>query len=88
METIDDELLKFDLVLIPVAISEWTLSKNANRLLKCIALGVPFLASKTPEHLRTLETAGLDANHFLVGPKESWEEKIAGFGARLFGPRG
>ena len=79
METIDDELLKFDLVLIPVAISEWTLSKNANRLLKCIALGVPFLASKTPEHLRTLETAGLDANHFLVGPKESWEEKIAGF---------
>ena len=81
LETIDDELTKFDLVLIPVAMTEWTLSKNANRMLKCIALGVPFLASKTPEHLRTLETIGLDANHFLVGPEESWKEKIVGFGA-------
>jgi hypothetical protein len=76
LATIDDELINFDLVLIPVLTNEWTLSKNANRMLKCIALGVPFLASNTPEHRRMAERLGLPAADFLVAEGESWTEKI------------
>jgi hypothetical protein len=76
LETVDTEIMKFDLVLIPVLINEWTLSKNANRMLKCIALGVPFLASDTPEHRKMAERLGLPADDFLVAEGESWREKI------------
>lgn len=80
LETVDEELLKFDLILIPVAISDWGLSKNSNRMLKCVSLGIPFLASLTPEHVRTVEQLGLDPAHFLIAANESWETAVERLG--------
>ena len=74
--TIDATLAGFDLVLIPVDLNEWNLAKNANRMIKAIALGVPVLATATPEHLETAKLLGLDAR-FLVAPGEDWDAKIA-----------
>jgi hypothetical protein len=76
LDTIDEELMKLDLVLIPVLVNEWTLSKNANRMLKCIALGVPFLASNTPEHRKMADRLDLPPDDFLVADGEPWQEKI------------
>ena len=72
-------MIEFDLVLIPVNPSEWTLSKNANRLLKCVALGVPFLASKTPEHIKTVSELGMSPETFLVDADEDWKSRIEEF---------
>src|SRR5262249_25047536 len=45
LETIDSTLIKFDLLVLPVTLDEWNLAKNANRMLKAVALGIPVLAS-------------------------------------------
>lgn len=76
LETVDDLLKGFDLVLLPVRANAWTLAKNANRLLKCVALGVPFLASDTPEHRRVVELLRLPP-WLLVGDDDNWHECIA-----------
>ncbi|MEA2310438.1 MAG: hypothetical protein QOE28_406 [Solirubrobacteraceae bacterium] len=73
--TVDEAVASFDLVVIPVQLSEWTASKNANRLLKSIALGVPPLASRTPEHEQMVERLGLP-DWLLVSAGEDWDEAI------------
>ena len=74
-ETIDETLTQFDLLLLPLRITEWNLAKNANRMIKAVALGVPVLASATPENRRTAEVLGLD-DRFLVQETDDWNAKI------------
>ena len=75
LDTIDRVLTQFDLVVIPVEINASTLAKNANRLLKCVALGVPVLASKTPEHERIIAEFGLP-DWLLVKSDADWNMQI------------
>lgn len=75
LDTIDETLKGFDLVVLPASDSEWGLSKNANRLLKCVGLGVPALISETPEHRRIAELLDLPP-WVLVGREASWREKV------------
>ncbi|MEA2312982.1 MAG: hypothetical protein QOE28_2950, partial [Solirubrobacteraceae bacterium] len=76
LETVDGVLAGCDLALIPVAPGEWAAAKNANRLLKCAALGLPALVSRTPEHERTAALLGLP-DWVLIGAGGSWEAAIA-----------
>jgi SAM-dependent methyltransferase len=76
LETVDEVLKQFDLVLLPVEADAWTLAKNANRLLKCVALGVPFLASQTPEHSLVVDELGLP-DWLLVEAGGDWPGRIA-----------
>lgn len=75
LDTIDEHLRHLDLVLLPVEETAWTLAKNANRLLKCCALGVPFLAAATPEHRRAVELLGLPS-WLLVPHRDDWRASI------------
>lgn len=74
--TIDQTLISHDLALLPVSLNEHTRAKNANRLVKCVALGLPFLASATEENRRAIDLLGLDPSSCLVGPDENWSERI------------
>ena len=76
VKTIDRELTTFDLALMPVTLNDRTRAKNANRLIKCTGLGLPFLASDTPEHRRAVERLGLP-ERFLIREGESWPDRIA-----------
>ncbi len=76
LDTVDGTLAEFDLLLLPVTLNEWNLAKNANRMAKAVALGVPVLATATPEHVRVAAELGLD-DRFLVHEGEAWDAKIA-----------
>lgn len=75
LHTIDDDLTSFDLALLPVPLNDETLAKNANRLVKCVALGLPFLASDTTEHRRALKILQLP-DEFLVPTDDAWRDRI------------
>ncbi|MFH1067130.1 MAG: hypothetical protein V1746_04450 [bacterium] len=75
LKTVDEHLTAFDLALLPVALNDETLAKNANRLVKCVGLGLPFLASDTQEHRRALERLRLPCD-FLVTDEKDWEKRI------------
>lgn len=76
LRTIDQELIGHDLALLPLTLTEHTQAKNANRMVKCVGLGLPFLASDTPEHRRAL--ARLDmGDRVLVRAGEIWADRIA-----------
>ena len=77
LKSIDRTLTAFDLLLLPVEHNKWNLAKNANRMVKAVALGVPVLATATPAHIATAEALGLD-DRFLVLDGENWDAKIAG----------
>ena len=77
LKSIDRTLTAFDLLLLPVEHNRWNLAKNANRMTKAVALGVPVLATATPAHIATAEDLGLD-DRFLVREGETWDGKIAG----------
>ena len=77
LKSIDQTLTAFDLVLLPIETTKWNLAKNANRMTKAVALGIPVLATATPEHVATVEELGLD-DRFLMHEGESWDDKIAG----------
>ena len=77
LKSIDRTLTAFDLLLLPVEPNRWNLAKNANRMVKAVALGVPVLATATPAHIATVEALGLD-DRFLVQEGENWDGKIAG----------
>ena len=77
LKSIDRTLTAFDLLLLPVEHNKWNLAKNANRMVKAVALGVPVLATATPAHIATVEALGLD-DRFLVREGENWDAKIAG----------
>lgn len=74
--TVDEVLTsRFDLLVFPVSADEWAVSKNANRLVKAVALGIPVLASATSEHIKAAELLGLD-QRFLVRHGDDWAAKI------------
>lgn len=75
LSTIDDNLTAFDLCVLPLEVTNWNLSKNANRMVKAVALGVPVLASATPEHQRVAKQLGLD-ERFLINDNSEWSAKI------------
>ena len=81
LDTVDTNLASLDLVLLPVETTEWAHAKNANRMLKCAALQVPFLASATPEHRRALEQLGLP-DWLLVARRNDWPDAIERVRAR------
>lgn len=75
LQTVDHELAKFDLLLFPVEETTWNLAKNANRMMKALALGVPVLISPTPEQKRIAELVGLP-QECLVPSFNEWKEGI------------
>ena len=77
LKSVDQALTEFDLLLFPVELSKWNLAKNANRMTKAVALGVPILATATPSHIRAVDQFGLD-ERFLVHEGERWDDKIDG----------
>jgi hypothetical protein len=76
LKSIDRTLTGFDLLLLPVELNRWNLAKNANRMVKAVALGVPVLATATPAHLAAANRLGLD-ERFLVREGETWDGNIA-----------
>ena len=83
LKTVDEQLVSFDLALLPVILNDETRAKNANRLVKCVGLGLPFLASDTPEHRRALERLQL-SDIFIVTSAQEWSARIDDV-ARHFG---
>jgi hypothetical protein len=75
LQWVDRVLCGFDLALLPVALNEETRAKNANRLIKCAALGLPFLASDTPEHRKAVRRLGMPPA-VLVGDDRDWDAAI------------
>lgn len=75
LNSIDEVLCGFDLALIPMERSEWRESKNANRLLKCIALGLPAVASATGEHRRIANELDLP-EVLMVKADDAWADHI------------
>jgi hypothetical protein len=75
LKTIDGHLVTFDLALLPVVLNDETRAKNANRLVKCVGLGLPFLASDTLEHRRALERLQMP-DDFLVASEREWPARI------------
>jgi hypothetical protein len=76
LHTVDRVLCGFDLALLPVFLNEETRAKNANRLVKCAALGLPFLAGDTPEHRKAVHRLGLPES-VLVSEGRDWDAAIA-----------
>ena len=81
VKTIDQSLVASDLALLPVALNKETLAKNANRLIKCVGLGLPFLASDTAEHRAALQRLAMP-DMFLVSSDRDWPAKIEDVGRR------
>ncbi len=79
VKTVDMQLIEHDLALFPVTLSPHSKAKNANRMIKAVGLGLPFLASDTPEHRRALAHLDLPET-FLVREGEEWSERIADMG--------
>gem|GEM_PF-5207252 len=75
LKSIDEHLVTFDLALLPVSLNDETRAKNANRLVKCVGLGLPFLASDTAENRRAIERLRLPAS-FLVASELQWSARI------------
>jgi hypothetical protein len=75
LKSIDERLVASDLALLPVLLNDETRAKNANRLLKCVGLGLPFLASDTPEHRRMLQALRL-SDEFLVASEREWHDRV------------
>ena len=79
LKSVDRHLVDFDLALLPVFLNDETRAKNANRLVKCVGLGLPFLATDTPEHRRALQRLQLPAS-LLVAPDGDWPARIVEIG--------
>ena len=75
LKSIDEQLVASDLALLPVSLNEETRAKNANRLVKCVGLGLPFLASDTEEHRRALSILRLP-DDCLVAAEQDWAARI------------
>lgn len=75
LDTIDSVLTSFDLILLPLSPTPWNLAKNANRMLKCLGLGIPVLATNTPEHRRVAEQLGLPPD-LLIDVDGDWDRRI------------
>lgn len=81
LATIDSTLLGFDLLVFPVEETPWNLAKNANRMMKALGLGIPVLASDTPEQRRIAELTGLPPE-CLVAAGTPWSQAVERLRAR------
>jgi hypothetical protein len=79
--SIDWLLPMMDLALLPVLPDAWNDAKNANRLLKCLALGLPALASDTHAHRQMIREFDLPDILLIDGDGPAWERRIAAIGA-------
>lgn len=75
LKSVDEHLISADLALLPVFLNDETRAKNANRLVKCVGLGLPFLASDTEEHRRAMRILQLPVN-WLVAAEDDWNTRI------------
>ncbi len=75
LKSVDEHLVASDLALLPVHLNDETRAKNANRLVKCVGLGLPFLASNTEENRRAMQVLRLPAD-WLVSAADSWSARI------------
>ena len=79
LKSIDEQLVASDLALLPVSLNAETRAKNANRLVKCVGLGLPFLASDTEEHRRAARLLRLPED-CLVTAGQDWAARIDAVG--------
>ena len=75
LKSIDEHLVASDLALLPVFLNDETRAKNANRLIKCVGLNLPFLASDTEENRRALQALRLPTE-CLVHDAGDWATRI------------
>ncbi len=75
IRTVDRQLTTFDLLLFPVEETQWNLAKNANRMMKAVALGVPVLGNATPEQSRIASLIGLPGES-IQPTLEGWDRAI------------
>ncbi len=74
-ETVDYNIQKFDLIVIPQEKTPVGLSKSNCRMLKTLYLGVPALVSDIPEYIKLAELVNYPKEMF-VKDNEDWNEKI------------
>ena len=74
-ETVDYNIQKFDLIVIPQEKTPVGLSKSNCRILKTLYLGVPALVSDIPEYIKLAELVDYP-KEMLVKDNEDWNEKI------------
>ncbi len=74
-ETVDYDIQKFDLIVIPQEKTPEGLAKDNCRMLKTLYLGVPALVSDIPEYVKLAELVNYP-KEFIVHDGEDWNEKI------------
>ena len=74
-ETVDYDIQKFDLMVIPQEKTPVGLSKTACRMLKALYLGVPVLVNNLPIYLELAKLVNYPQEMF-VKDNEDWNEKI------------
>ena len=74
-ESVDYNLQKFDLVVVPQEKTHEGLSKDNCRMLKLLYLGIPALYTDLPEYVKLAKFVGYP-DTFFVKDGEDWNEKI------------
>ncbi len=75
LDTVDKNIQKFDLVVLPQLKNPQGLAKDNCRMLKTLYLGIPALISDIPEYVRLAEFLNYP-KEFIVKDDEDWNEKI------------
>ncbi len=78
VHTIDKQIQKHDLVIIPQEKKEETLSKTHCRMLKALYLGVPCMVSDMPVYLELAQELNFPAQFIIKNP-EDWNSQINSF---------
>ena len=74
-DTIDENIQKFDLCVIPQEKNIHTLCKTHCRMLKCLYLGVPVLVSDMPEYIELAKIVHYP-KEFILKDTDDWNETI------------
>ncbi len=77
-ETIDQDLQKFDLTIIPQEKTPHTLAKTHCRMLKALYLGVPVMVTDMPEYVDLAQYLNYP-KEFIVTNSQDWNQKIEDF---------
>jgi len=75
LDTVDKNIQKFDLIVLPQLKNPAGLAKDNCRMLKTLYLGIPALVSDIPEYVRLAEFLDYPKD-FIVKDNEDWNEKI------------
>lgn len=75
IETIDENIQKFDLIVIPQDKSMYGCAKGNCRMLKALYLGVPVLVSDLEAYIDLANVLGYPQN-FIMHDNENWSERI------------